>query len=209
MTPRTGKVRSGAVCPLVDVESEKSCFALLWQAGNPRHNQHTASFLVKLYPSGQLRRICPTANTRHRIRTLCAMLHKITSYQPIPNAVFCNKVLQRQDSFCLCDGPLRKSVLRIYPFAVPGVRLADGAAALHADRGTQSPCPASAVRQRAGALTQRATLVASLTQVIAAKHAITTKKKTPSGGMGFLFGCGGRTRYAFSPKAKIEVATSF
>ena len=49
-------------------------------------------------------------------------------------------------------------------------------------------------RQRAGALTQRATLVGLITRMIAAKHAIITKKKTPSGWMGFLFGCGGRTR---------------
>ena len=55
----------------------------------------------------------------------------------------------------------------------------------YADRCTQIACTASAVRQRAGDLTQRATLVGLITRMADAKHAAITIKKTPSGWMGF------------------------
>ena len=70
-------------------------------------------------------------------------------------------------------------------FAVPGVRLAGGAAALHTDRCTALPSlfpPLAAV----GSLTQRATLVGLITQRLLQFLSRTKENTTRLGGV-FLF----------------------
>ena len=88
---RFGKVSPGAAFPLVNMESEESRCALPGQARNPRLNQYTFVLLIKPNTSGQLRCIHSTSNFRHRIRIFSAILHWITSYQPMLSAVFCNR----------------------------------------------------------------------------------------------------------------------
>ena len=86
----SGKISPGTGIPLMNMESEESCFTSPGQSANPRHNQHASALLIKLNAPGQLRCFHPSPNPCHRIRTFFATPHKITSYQYIPATVFCD-----------------------------------------------------------------------------------------------------------------------
>ena len=90
MASRFGKVSPRAAFTLVNMESEESCFTFPWQTGNSRLNQYASVLLIKPNTSGQLRCFRSTTNFCHRIWTFSAILHWITSYQPMLSAVFCN-----------------------------------------------------------------------------------------------------------------------
>ena len=91
MAFRFGKVYPRAAFPLMNMESEESCFTSSWQAGNPRHNQYASILLIKLNVSDQLRYFHSTLDLCHRIRAFSAILHWITSYQTMLPDVFCNR----------------------------------------------------------------------------------------------------------------------
>ena len=99
--------------------------------------------------------------------------------------------LVAEKGFGLCLNVRFSTIGSAARFAVPGVRLAGGAAALHTDRCTALPSlfpPLAAV----GSLTQRATLVGLITRRLLQFLSRTKENTTRAGGV--FFGCGGRTR---------------